>query len=75
MFIALMMREVKVLEFINLCQRDKSDVKEFALKFTQMYKYAQTMIAHTREKMIKVGYQIAVGEASLFPETLINNLI
>ncbi|XP_049363665.1 uncharacterized protein LOC125828397 [Solanum verrucosum] len=44
------MRQTKVLEFISLCQRSMS-VKEYALKFTQLSKYAPTMVANSRVRM------------------------
>lgn len=37
-------------EFINLHQGSMS-VKEYALKFTQLSKYAPTMVADSRDKM------------------------
>ena len=41
-FFHLELRERKMQEFINLCQRNVS-VKEYSLKFTQLSKYAPTM--------------------------------
>ncbi|WMV24000.1 hypothetical protein MTR67_017385 [Solanum verrucosum] len=51
-FIPLEMREAKVLEFINLCQGNMS-VNEYSLKFIQLSKYAQTMVADSRAMMSK----------------------
>ncbi|WMV25033.1 hypothetical protein MTR67_018418 [Solanum verrucosum] len=45
-------REAKVLEFINLRQGSMS-VREYALKFTQLSKYAPTMIVDSRARMSK----------------------
>jgi len=39
-------------EFINLCQGGMS-VKEYCLKFTQLSKYAPTLVADPRAKMNK----------------------
>ncbi|WMV57929.1 hypothetical protein MTR67_051314 [Solanum verrucosum] len=44
------MREMKVLEFINLRQGN-INVKEYALKFTQLAKYAPTTVADLRARM------------------------
>ena len=51
-FFPLEMREAKVLEFINLRQGSMS-VREYALKFTQLSKYAPSMVADSRDKMSK----------------------
>ncbi|WMV46269.1 hypothetical protein MTR67_039654 [Solanum verrucosum] len=51
-FFPLEMREAKVLEFINLCQGSMS-VKEYALKVTQLSRYAPTMIVDPRARMSK----------------------
>ncbi|XP_049375597.1 uncharacterized protein LOC125840666 [Solanum verrucosum] len=44
------MRDENILEFINLRQGNMS-VKEYVLKFTQLSKYAPTMIVDPRERM------------------------
>ncbi|KAH0636060.1 hypothetical protein KY290_036462 [Solanum tuberosum] len=44
--------EAKIQEFINLRQGSMS-VKEYALKFTQLSKYAPTIVADSRDKMNK----------------------
>ncbi|WMV49640.1 hypothetical protein MTR67_043025 [Solanum verrucosum] len=49
-FFTLEMREVKVIEFINLFQGNMS-VKEYVLKFNQFSKYASTMVADSRARM------------------------
>jgi len=46
------MREAKVLEFINLRQGNMS-VKDNALKFTQLSKYAPSSVADSRARMSK----------------------
>ncbi|XP_049394715.1 uncharacterized protein LOC125859005 [Solanum stenotomum] len=46
------MREAKVLEFINLCQGNMN-VKEYALKFTHLSRYAPTIVADPRARMSK----------------------
>ncbi|WMV09048.1 hypothetical protein MTR67_002433 [Solanum verrucosum] len=46
------MREAKVLEFINLVQRNMS-VKEYALNFTQLFRYAPAMVADPRARISK----------------------
>lgn len=51
-FFPLVIREAKVLEFINLCQR-RMIVKEYALKFTQLSRFAPTIVADPRKKMSK----------------------
>ncbi|WMV23999.1 hypothetical protein MTR67_017384 [Solanum verrucosum] len=53
MFFPLEMREVKILEFINLCQGNMN-VKEYALKFIQLSNYAQTMVSDSRARMSKI---------------------
>ncbi|KAH0654435.1 hypothetical protein KY290_032963 [Solanum tuberosum] len=49
---SLLMREAKVLEFINLHQGNMS-VKKYALKFTQFSRYAPTMVVDPRARMNK----------------------
>ncbi|WMV13536.1 hypothetical protein MTR67_006921 [Solanum verrucosum] len=49
-FFPLEIREAKVLEFINLCQGNMS-LREYALKFTQLSKFASTMVADPREML------------------------
>ncbi|WMV38082.1 hypothetical protein MTR67_031467 [Solanum verrucosum] len=44
--------EVKVFEFINIRQGNMS-LKEYALNFTQLAKYALTMVVDSRERMSK----------------------
>ncbi|WMV24398.1 hypothetical protein MTR67_017783 [Solanum verrucosum] len=51
-FFSLEMRVAKVLEFINLHQGNMS-VNDYALKFTQLYRYAHTMVADSRARMSK----------------------
>ncbi|KAH0758100.1 hypothetical protein KY290_021593 [Solanum tuberosum] len=51
-FFPLEMREAKVLEFINLRQGSTS-VREYALKFTQLSKYAPTIVVDVRVRMSK----------------------
>ena len=51
-FFPLELRERKMQEFINLRQRGMS-VKEYSLKFTQLSKYAPTLVADSRAKMNK----------------------
>ncbi|XP_049368383.1 uncharacterized protein LOC125833277 [Solanum verrucosum] len=46
------LREAKVQDFTNLREESMS-VKEYALKFTQLCKYAPTMVADSRSKMNK----------------------
>jgi len=46
------MREAKVVEFINLCQGSMS-LREYALKFTQLSKYAPAMVANPMARMSK----------------------
>ncbi|WMV58443.1 hypothetical protein MTR67_051828 [Solanum verrucosum] len=50
MVFSLEMREAKVHEFINLHQQSMS-VREYALKFTQLSKYAPSMVVDPRERM------------------------
>ncbi|WMV54569.1 hypothetical protein MTR67_047954 [Solanum verrucosum] len=52
MVLPLEMRETKVLEFINLRQGSMS-VREYARKFTQLSKYAPTMVVDSRARMSK----------------------
>ena len=52
--------ENKMVQFINLCQEGMS-VQEYSLKFTQLSKYAQTMVANPRDRMKK----IVMGVSSL----------
>ncbi|WMV54294.1 hypothetical protein MTR67_047679 [Solanum verrucosum] len=52
-FFPLEMREAKVIEFINLRQGNMS-VKEYVLKFTQLDKYAPTLVAGSRARMSKL---------------------
>ncbi|WMV57917.1 hypothetical protein MTR67_051302 [Solanum verrucosum] len=52
--LSLEMMEAKVLEFINIRQGNKS-VKEYALKFTQLSKYAPSIVADSRARMSKSG--------------------
>ena len=52
--------ENKMVQFINLCQEGLS-VQEYSLKFTQLSKYAQTMVANPRDRMKK----IVMGVSSL----------
>ena len=47
-----MLREAKVLEFINLRQGNMK-VKEYSLKFTQLTRYAPHVVADSRAKMSK----------------------
>src|SRR5688572_17238643 len=49
-FFPLELREAKMREFMNLMQGNMS-VREYALKFTKLSKYASTIIANTRAKM------------------------
>ncbi|XP_049363321.1 uncharacterized protein LOC125828060 [Solanum verrucosum] len=51
-FFPLETREAKALEFINLHQGNMS-VKDYALKFTQLSKYAPTIVANPRAMMSK----------------------
>ena len=51
-FFPLKMREAKMMEFINLYQGNMS-VKEYALKFTQLFRYTPTMVVDPRVKMSK----------------------
>ena len=51
-FFPLELRERKMQEFINLRQGNMN-VKEYSLKFTQIFKYAPTMAADSRAKMNK----------------------
>nr|ABI34333.1 Gag-pol polyprotein, putative [Solanum demissum] len=44
------LREAMVEEFINLCQ-ESMRMKEYALKFTQLSKYAPAMVADSRDEM------------------------
>ncbi|WMV09482.1 hypothetical protein MTR67_002867 [Solanum verrucosum] len=48
------MREEKLLQFINLRQTNMS-VKEYDLKFTQLDKYASTMVVDPRARMMNKG--------------------
>ena len=49
-FFPLELREAKMREFMNLRQGNMS-VREYALKFTKLSKYASTIIANPRAKM------------------------
>ncbi|WMV13549.1 hypothetical protein MTR67_006934 [Solanum verrucosum] len=49
-FFPLEMSEAKLLEFINIPQKSVS-VREYALKFTQLSKYAQMMVSDSRGKI------------------------
>jgi len=51
-FFPLELRELKMQEFINLKQGGMS-VKEYSLKFTQLSKYAPTIVGDSRAKMNK----------------------
>ncbi|KAF3632455.1 putative hyoscyamine 6-dioxygenase-like [Capsicum annuum] len=51
-FFPLELREMKVLEFINLKQGNIT-VKEYSLKFTQLAKYAPHMVEDSRSRMSK----------------------
>ena len=44
------MREVKLVEFINLCQGGRS-VHEYSLKFIKFSKYAPSLVSDPRDKM------------------------
>lgn len=52
MFFPLELREVKVLEFINLKQGNMM-VQEYSLKFTQLDRYSPHMVADGISKMSK----------------------
>jgi len=51
-FFPLELREQKLVEFMNLRQGNMS-VKEYSLKFTQLSKYAPTLVANSRARMNK----------------------
>lgn len=52
-FFPLEIGKEKVLDFINPRKRNMS-VKEYYLKFTQLAKYASTMVVNSRERMGKL---------------------
>ena len=51
-FFCIELREIKMQEFINLCQANMS-VKEYSLNFTQLCQYAPTIVEDSRAKMNK----------------------
>ncbi|KAH0781424.1 hypothetical protein KY290_001022 [Solanum tuberosum] len=51
-FFPVEMREAKVLEFINLCHGNMN-MKEYALKFSQLSRYVPSMIASPRARISK----------------------
>lgn len=51
-FFPLELKESKMLKFINFCQGNLS-VKKYILKFTQLSKYAPTIVENSRSKMKK----------------------
>ena len=51
-FFPIELREKKLLEFMNLRQRGMS-LKEYSLKFTQLSKYAPTLVSYSRERINK----------------------
>ncbi|XP_049406260.1 uncharacterized protein LOC125869904 [Solanum stenotomum] len=63
-FFPLELREVKMQEFINLRQGGMS-VKKYALKFTQLSKYAPTLVADSRAKMNKFVMGVSDLESKL----------
>ncbi|XP_049382853.1 uncharacterized protein LOC125847230 [Solanum stenotomum] len=56
-FFPLELREQKLVEFSNLRQGNMS-VKEYSLKFTQLYKYAPTLVENSRARMIKFVMEV-----------------
>ena len=49
-FFPIELRKKNLVEFINLCQRGMN-MKEYSLKFTQLSKYAPTLVAIFRDRM------------------------
>ncbi|XP_049356980.1 uncharacterized protein LOC125821605 [Solanum verrucosum] len=62
-FFPLELREQKLIEFMNLRQGNMS-VKEYSLKFTQLSKYAPTLVANSRARMNK----FVIGVSGLVEE-------
>ena len=73
-FLPLELREKKFVEFMNLCEGLMRG-KEYYLKFTQLYKYAPTLVGNSKARMNK----LMMGVSSLVKEecqtTMLNHYI